>query len=90
MEGGKTMTREQIEEQIAVLTREITQLNADIQRISYITRKRDELRGELQKAQLKWLKLNAGIEITPLFKFKGKTKDLLADLQSEIQKAQQI
>lgn len=85
------MTREQIEEQIAILTREITQLNADIQRISDMARRRDELRGELWNLMDQYNNsyYATELELKPLVVFKGKTKDLLKTLRQELEKAQQ-
>lgn len=84
------MTREQIEEQIAILTREITQLNADIQRISDMARRRDELRGELWNLMDQYNNsYYTELGVKPLVVFKGKTKDLLKTLRQELEKGQQ-
>ncbi len=69
------MTHEQLEAQIAAVS---TELNACNQRAEFL---RDKLKGLIEQ-------YTATGEAKPLFIFRGKTKTLLAALQSEIQKAQ--
>lgn len=85
------MTREKIEEQIAAVSKDIDIYNRKIAEIVDLVRERDRLRQKLDEllSQLCLAKApETEPELKPLFIYKGKTKDLLEALQSEIQKAQ--
>lgn len=73
------MTREKLEQEISIITAELDVCN----------KKTEELRDKLRNRMIEYLSMRPVItELKPVFAYSGKTKDLLAALQSEIQKAQ--
>lgn len=84
------MKREKIEEQIAATAMDIDLLNRQIAEIDALAQKRDNLRAKLDElvSQLPPAEEPGAPELEPLFVFKGKAKDLLEALASEIQKAE--
>lgn len=87
------MTREQLENHIATVSKDIDILNCRIAEAEKLAKERDRLREKLHELT-QWyvgecFRDRATSDMKQcIFAYKGKTKDLLADLQSEIQKAQ--
>jgi hypothetical protein len=84
-----TVTREEIEQQIATISRDIDILNCKIAEAQELIEKRARLRNKLQNliTQLNII-IDAETECKPLFVFRGKNKDLLQVLQEELEKVQ--
>ena len=86
--GPDQLTREQIEERIAAVSRDIDICNRKIAEANELIKERAKLRTKLQSlVNCISIVSDTESEFRPLFVFKGKTKDLLEALQSEIQKA---
>ncbi len=87
------MTREQIEEQIGIIAVELHRLNRIVTEGEKAAQKADKLRVGFQMLMRDYLgevfrdRLEEERKKT-VYVFKGKIKDLLAELQSEIQKAE--
>ena len=85
------MTREELEREIAAVSRDIDILNQKIAEVIEFAKERDRLRIKMSDLLRQYLgqcfreKLESH---NVVFAFNGKIKDLLAELQSEIQKAQ--
>lgn len=87
--GPDQLTREQIEKQIAAVSRDIDILNMRIAAVDELILERKELRNKLQSlVNCISIVSDTESEFKPLFVFKGKTKDLLEALEGEIQKAE--
>ena len=87
------LTREQIENQIAIISRDIDILNTKIAEVVELAKERDRLREKLHELTQWYVGECFRDRVTSdikqcLFAYKGKNKDLLEALQSEIQKAQ--
>ncbi len=87
------MTREQLENEIASVAKDIGILNTKIAEASKLEKERDRLRNKLHELT-QWYtgecfreRLTEDMKQC-IFAYKGKTKDLLEALQNEIQKAQ--
>lgn len=85
------MTREELEREIAAVSRDIDILNQKIAEVIEFAKERDRLRNKMSDLLRQYLGQCFREKVEghkAIFLFKGKTKDLLAELQSEIQKAQ--
>lgn len=87
------MTREQLENRIATVSKDIDILNRKIAEVVELAKKRDRLREELNELTQRYVGEGFRDRVTSdakqcIFSFKGTTKDLLEALQNEIQKAQ--
>lgn len=87
------MTREQLENQIATVSKDIDILNRKIAEVVELAKKRDRLRDKLNELTQRYVGEGFRDRVTSdvkqcIFSFKGTTKDLLEALQNEIQKAQ--
>lgn len=87
------MTREQLENEIASVAKDIDILNTKIAEASKLEKERDRLRNKLHELT-QWYtgecfreRLTEDMKQC-IFAYKGKTKDLLEALQNEIRKAQ--
>lgn len=84
------MTREELEREIAAVSRDIDILNQKIAEVIEFAKERDRLRNKMSDLLRQYLgqcfreKLESH---NVVFAFNGKIKDLLADLKTEIQKA---
>ena len=91
LEPGKP-TKEQLENHIATVYKDIDILNCRIAEAEKLAKERDRLRTKLNELLRAYLgecfrdKLNN--DKKTVFAFVGKTKDLLATLHDELQKAQ--
>lgn len=85
------MTREELEKQIAAVSRDIDILNQKIAEVTGYVKERDRLRNKMSDLLRQYLGQCFREKVEghkAIFLFNGKIKDLLAELQSEIQKAQ--
>ncbi len=87
------MTREQLENEIAAIAKDIDILNRKIAEAEKLAKERDRLRERLNELTQWYVGECFRDRVTSdikqcLFAYKGKNKDLLEALQSEIQKAQ--
>lgn len=87
------MTREQLENKIASVAKDIDILNRKIAEAEKLAKERDRLREKLHELTQWYVGECFRDRVTSdikqcLFAYKGKNKDLLEALQSEIQKAQ--
>jgi len=84
------VTREELEREIAAVSRDIDILNQKIAEVIEFAKERDRLRNKMSDLLRQYLgecfreKLDSH---NVVFAFNGKIKDLLADLKTEIQKA---
>lgn len=83
--GPEQLTREQIEEQIAAVSRDIDTLNCRIAKVEEFVKERDRLRKKLGDLMRQYLQGREEPKKT-VFIFNGKNKDLSAALQDEIRK----
>ena len=85
------MTREELEREIAAVSRDIDILNQKIAEVIEFAKERDRLRIKMSDLLRQYLGECFREKVEghkAIFLFNGKIKDLLAELQSEIQKAQ--
>jgi len=85
------LTREELEREIAAVSRDIDILNQKIAEVIEFAKERDRLRIKMSDLLRQYLGECFREKVEghkAIFLFNGKIKDLLAELQSEIQKAQ--
>ncbi|TZE81981.1 hypothetical protein [Calorimonas adulescens] len=83
------MLKEELEKEINNITQQLNECNQIIAEAVEATKKTDKLRTRLKELMVEYLKIDiVNTKLKPLFIFQGKTKDLLKELQQELEKAQ--